>query len=228
MRSSGQNRSKKPGYLYHILPFHYLVEIFENQALSLSCPKSWDDPYESVLDVGILDSIFAQCWCRLGVSDAMWRIYSKDQLSVRIKTTVPRLRAELETALSKDDRFTWRMGTVDYQPTPRVKNTVRQHLTALGATGDAKHALDSLFIKRKAFEHEAEYRIAVFSRHPLRDKPRLTFSVNAHRIILSVLVDPRAPDRAVNVYKYYLKSKLAFRGPVGKSELYARVEPPEV
>jgi len=67
-------------YLYHILPFHRLVEVFETRQLYFSSPTTWDDPYEETVAGNLVNWVSAQCWCKLGVSDAMWRIYSPDRL----------------------------------------------------------------------------------------------------------------------------------------------------
>jgi hypothetical protein len=40
-----------------------------------------------------------------------------------------------------------------------------------------------------------------------------------------VLADPRAPDEMVEVFEFFLKNKLKFKGHVGKSTLYEKVEP---
>lgn len=210
-------------FLYRILPFRYLVEIFEKRALSFSCPRSWEDPYESVNDHKILASVFAQCWCRLSVSDAMWRIYSADRLSVRIKTTLGRLRAQVRAGLSDTDRFQYEMREVDYKRTTEVEKVLHQRLSARKDADVVRHAFRSLFFKRKAFRHEAEYRVVVFDRRPDDVQDRLLVHIDPHRLILSVLANPRADDTTVQVYKFYLHKKLHFRGGIAKSALYETI-----
>jgi hypothetical protein len=55
---------------------------------------------------------------------------------------------------------------------------------------------------------------------------RLLVPVDPHRLILSVLADPRAPDAMVKVFQFVLTKKLQFAGNVAKSVLYERTEPP--
>ena len=80
------------------------------------------------------------------------------------------------------------------------------------------------FLKRKAFRHESEYRLVVFAR---RDRPsgkRLLIPVDPHRLILSVLMDPRAHEATVSVFKFFLEKRLKYHGLVGKSTLYDKPE----
>ena len=80
------------------------------------------------------------------------------------------------------------------------------------------------FLKRKAFRHESEYRLVVFAR---RDRPsgkRLLIPVDPHRLILSVLMDPRAHEATVSVFKFFLEKRLRYHGLVGKSTLYDKPE----
>lgn len=210
-------------YLYRILPFHHLVELFEKRALSLSSPKTWEDPYEWIIGDRLLDSIFAQCWCTLGVSDAMWRIYSPDRFSVRIKTTRERLENAVAAGLSPSERFKWKMGKVDYKPTSEIETAIDKRQPARTHSPENR-ALASLFVKRNAFKHESEYRVVVLDRSRAVHQARLLVPMNPHELVLSVLVDPRAHNATVQVFKFFLKEKIHFKGSVAKSVLYERAE----
>jgi hypothetical protein len=213
--------------LYHYLAFHHLVEIFEEEALSFSRPRDWDDPYDSKLKGNIAKSMYAQCWSRLQMSDAMWRIYSPNHFSVRIKTSDELLKAQVRNGLSqysKGAQTEMKMGIVDYKSSKEVKEEVRR-LDQRGEQMTIREAIDSLFIKRSAFKHEEEIRVAVFyrSKHEDRRPPRrLSIHIDPHALIRSVFIDPRAADELVNTFKYYLERKLKFKGTIRKSELYTR------
>jgi len=212
--------------LYHILPFHRLVDVFETRELYFSSPKSWEDPYESVVGGDIVNSVFAQCWCKLAVSDAMWRIYSPDRLSVRIKTTSQKLTEEVRGGLKhRGDRYRARRRSVDYRLTRDIPAAVREAQAAFGKDSSTSSALAPLFIKRRAFKHESEYRIVVHDRNPENGQKELRVPVNPHKLILSVFADPRAPDAVVEVFKFFLKEKIQFKGSVAKSALYDQVDP---
>jgi len=215
-----RRRHSQPSFLYRILPFDRLVELFEQRELSLSRPSCWDDPYESSLANEAFNSVFAQCWCRVGISDAMWRIYSPDRFSVRIKTTPMLLREQVGLALSDLDRFQWEISRVSYTSTTA---DLQSRLAQLRRSNDPKDAVRSLFTKRRAFKHEAEYRLAVFDSCAVANRDRLVIPVDPHALVLSVLADPRATDTMMQVFKFYLESKLKFQGQVGKSQLYQGV-----
>ncbi len=210
-------------YLYHILPFHRLVEVFETRTLYFSSPKSWEDPYETRLGGDLVNSVFAQCWCKLGLSDAMWRIYSPDRLSVRIKTTSEMLTEQVRGGLHDwGGRYRVRRRPVDYYLTSDLERAIKE---AQAQVSGVSRTLAPLFIKRKAFKHESEYRIVVYDRNPDERQKELLVPVNPHKLILSVLADPRAPDAMVEVFKFFLKEKVKFKGRVAKSALYERAEP---
>ncbi len=209
--------------LYHILPFHRLVAVFETRKLYFSSPKSWEDPYETTVGAGVVDSVFAQCWCKLAVSDAMWRIYSPDRLSVRIKTTPDLLTEQVRGGLKgSGDRYQVRRRAVDYHLTSDIEHAIKE---AQAKTTGMSRTLAPLFIKRRAFRHESEYRIVVHDRSPDRGQKELLVPVNPHKLILGVLLDPRATAATVEIFEFFLKEKLKFKGSVAKSALYERAEP---
>ena len=86
-----------PKWLYRIVRFDRLVQMFKTGAWHFAHPSAWEDPYEIRTTNAMSDRIFALCWCRDGVSDAMWRIYSPDRLGVRIRTRMDRLQTSLST-----------------------------------------------------------------------------------------------------------------------------------
>jgi hypothetical protein len=146
----------------------------------------------------------------------MWRIYSPDRFSVRIKTTPMLLREQVGLALSRFKRFQSEISRVSYESTTELQTRLAQ----LRRSNDPQDAVRSLFIKRRAFKHEAEYRLAVFDSCAVANRDRLVIPVDPHALVLSVLADPRATDTMMQVFKFYLESKLKFQGPVGKSQLY--------
>ncbi|GMR20934.1 MAG: hypothetical protein BMS9Abin36_1532 [Gammaproteobacteria bacterium] len=86
-------------------------------------------------------------------------------------------------------------------------------------------ALSSLYMKRKAFSHEAEVRAVFYNPNSSTQDSCIRVAVDPHSLIKSVLFDPRLPDELVPVYKLYLKEKLNYRGSVRKSVLYKQVKP---
>jgi hypothetical protein len=208
-------------FLYRIVSFDRLVQMLETDSWHFAHPSTWDDPYEVWIRNTFSDQLFAQCWCRNGVSDAMWRIYSPDKLGVRIRVQADKLhRALVQASLEKDIGF--RMVKVKY--VGELEYLVKAGRIAIDLQRRATFTRASahLFLKRRAFEHEAETRIVAcdFSQSELSKPKGFKLNLPTSRLIDSVLVDPRAPNEHVDAYRSYLKNNLKFPGSVKKSQLY--------
>ena len=184
-------------------------------------PSAWDDPYERVLKHDRASAIFAQCWCRKALSDAMWRIYSPHGLGVRIGTTRQRLHAAL-TAEKERRRITFKIQNVEYLFQEALDAELQKAKANLTANYTFSNAVEPLFLKRKAFDHERETRAVIFDSSCLNSDPckGVTIDIDPFDVITSIWIDPRAPQAYVDAYKYYLKRKLKFPGTVEKSRLY--------
>lgn len=215
--------------LFRILPFHRVVQLFETCRLHFAPPASWADPFETKLKHPNATRIFAQCWCKKGVSDAMWRIYSPDSLGVRIRTTRPLLQATLASA-AKQVNARILVKRVRYLPESELSNQLEAIADELYQSYSVRLACEPLFMKRRAFHHEAEVRaVAYVPQDSSTDLSQgLKVPCDPHTLVQSVLVDPRAPKEFVQAYRYYLREKLGFAGRVAQSALYAETEPLEV
>jgi hypothetical protein len=211
------------GRLYRILDFHRVVQIFETESLYFSHPRVWDDPYEQHVIHAQSHAIFAQCWCRIGVSDAMWRIYSPNFMGVRIGTSTKTLSRAIKMAI-KDSGFQWRGDEVAYLSQFDLHQKVARTTQELENNFDVDMAVGLLYAKREAFEHENEWRATVFcpKEDPGNPKDGIALKVNPHAVIDSILLDPRAPKELVDAFKFYFKSKLNFRKKVEASVLYKK------
>ena len=75
--------------------------------------------------------MFAQCWGKKSMSDAMWRIYSPDHLGVRIKTTRAKLELVLKNFVKKNEGFKLRLKDVTYEKTPAVRKKTSEIVACL-------------------------------------------------------------------------------------------------
>src|ERR1700730_8691021 len=141
-----RRRVRAPRYLYRIIPFTYAVEMFERRELSMACPSSWEDPYEALSEFSDPLAFFAQCWCKDSVSDAMWRIYSPDRQSVRIKVSRLNLNMQVRAGLlQQQGRFQLHMGEVEYLKTDEFQK--RLALLRNDGRADPVSGLLSFFVK---------------------------------------------------------------------------------
>lgn len=222
--------SAKSDSIYRILKFQYLVDFFESGELYFAPPASWEDPYEKILLHCRSHAFYAQCWCKRAVSDAIWRIYSPDRTSVRIKATRAKLQVLLKEA-KQDDNFDFLIEDVEYMPPRIVDQKIAMIGKELKTKFNSRKAAGALLLKRDAFDHEAEVQVIVHDKSASdtsKAKPSIRIKVDAHALVESILFDPRAENVFVRLCTFYIQNKLRFRQKVGKSSLYRLHDPIDI
>lgn len=140
--------------LYRYISFESFVGMVQKQALTFVSPELWDDPKELTLTNDFIKSLNTeylteyyrailqrtrcQCWTTLSESDAMWRIYSFNKYSVRIRI---------------DKRDVSSLDNISL-----VKINYSNEFKPIESTNE-KAILECLSQKRIAFEHENEVRL---------------------------------------------------------------------
>ena len=223
--------------IYRFLPLNYVIEMIQDHELTIGQTQNWDDCYENFLAKAtfywgqtpvcfnsFLPCFFGQCWTRTKESDALWRIYSKDKQGVRIKTSINRL---LEASINE----------VDYDPFStilRVAGKV-QYLTEKGIFSwindldkmkiNSTTLVESLFIKRKEFNHEKEVRLLIQKTIKKEDeykgtlKKHINLSIDPNIFIDEITFDPRINDKDYQTFSRVLK-KIGYKNKINKSNLY--------
>jgi hypothetical protein len=207
------------GRLYRIINFHHAVQIFERGELFFSRPSNWEDPYETRLVHREIHKVFAQCWCSNGVSDAMWRIYSPSHLGIRIGTSTKKLRMALEKGIKGSARKL-RMDDISYMSQYNLNIKSKKLIGDLSENFDIFRSTDLLFMKREAYEHEAEYRVVVIDECPPEESSGIVINVKPSQVIDSILIDPRAPKELADALVFYFQEKIGFKKKCEKSRLY--------
>lgn len=215
--------------LYRIMDFSRVVQIFEKKELYFAKPSTWEDPYEQRIKHSKDHAIFAQCWSELGISDAMWRIYSQNGMGVRISTTADKIVAVMKAAC-KEKGYKYRVRSVEYKSQVAINIEAKAIANELRQAFNISRATDMLYLKRDAFRHENEWRATflALSEDRVSDKKGLAVKIDPHEFIDRILLDPRAPEELVSAFKYYFKSKLKFKGEVARSVLYKSPPPFEI
>ncbi len=220
--------NSKKDTLYRIVKFDHAVDILKNGQLHFSHPSLWDDPYEVRIQHEYQDSIFAQCWCKKSLSDAMWRIYSPDRLGVRIRTTREKIKQAvvgfIQDQKENNLKYQYRLTDVKYKTTKGLQGFTKTTLAQSNGLFSPATAANLLCAKRNAFEHEAEVRILLY-REPKDEHEKtagrfLKVPVDGHSLIDSILIDPRAPEDLYLALKKYLKESIGYSGVIAQSELY--------
>ena len=216
----------EPQNLYRIVSFDRAVQMLKAHELYFSHPSTWDDPYELGLLHDRSKNIFAQCWSRKALSDAMWRIYSPHGVGVRIGTTRELLQQALNAAkVTKGIHF--KIQNVKYLWKEKLDSKLESIERKLKSKHTDSVALSLLFLKRDEFSHEGETRVVVHDHAATGDAPRKGFIIEAdtYQLLTSIWIDPRAPQAYVEAFTQYLKEQLKFLGTVEKSSLYAARNP---
>jgi hypothetical protein len=206
-------------YIYRILPFEKAIHLLEGKKLSFSRPSSWYDPFERDYDKIGSSRLFAQCWSLKGYSDAMWRIYSKNKLGVRISSSTEEIEKEI-VYIKNNYEFDVYANEVKYFTTKYFRKEQEE-----------ADPFGKIFIKRKAFDHEKEYRIVLRvdekdeDKYIVHDKIEIELSSDPLDFIYDVLLDPWASPELVEALTAYFKNKFGSNFPCSQSQLYRYKKP---
>lgn len=190
--------------IYKFMPLQYTLAMAQNNLLTINRINSWPDVYENYMlkqvyslqdgtpidVINQADGIYGQSWTYLPESDAMWRIYSPTQDTIRIKTTVEKLYDALyQSDHNMADTY---VGLVRYERQTDIDSAV-QALSPLAPGNFLKEVIKGAFVKRLEFEHEKEVRIVrmLDSQQTLLNGPLLQFPIPAN-FIDEFCIDPRA------------------------------------
>jgi hypothetical protein len=156
----------------------------------------------------------------------MWRIYSPNHLGVRVSTSTKKLRLALAPAV-KAEEGTLRLNHVDYKNQHEINLEMRAIHSELQQGFSTERAMDALFLKREAFDHEAEFRAVIHMPNASTEnlKDGIKIEVNPHKLIDSILLDPRAPKELAAAFAFYLTDKLHYKKRVAPSVLYKSQTP---
>lgn len=212
--------------LYQILPIEYLDAILINKKIRFNnILKSWEDPYELFLfrDKTTNNSInklkysyFGQCWSTRKNSDAMWRIYSSDKRSVRIKTTLNKI-----IEATNGEYQARHVGWVKYDSQKNIKKFREEALQDPNWINNNDLIIESLFTKRNAFDHEKEVRI-IFQKENFNEGKYIDFSIEPSDFIEEIAFDPRMDYQIFKCKKeIYGNLKLIKEYKIVRSDLYS-------
>jgi len=231
--------SERDQYIYRIMPLSRLYELFENTENVLVKPSLWEDPFENFIlkskvrfkngktyGFNHQNGFYGQCWTRSKASDAMWRIYSSDKRSVRVRTTIRKLFNSLYDSQSnkglRDEKCF--IGKVKYLPSHQLKVFASEIFS--GQAGTRTYSLaSSLCVKRPAFKHENEVRLIHFEHDVNKYNEQLfQYQFDAHDVIDQLMLDPRLDVSEAEIIKKEITKRVGFKGSIKRSLLYALPE----
>lgn len=220
--------------IYKIIDIKYVEEIIKSKRLRFLKANKWEDPFENLLfkipiKIGgniiktdllqtFADCIFGQSWTLLPESDALWRIYSQTKSSVRLKTAGEHLFKMIKS--KSDDSIYCMLGDVKYKNELEIIDFIKTLKTAEDFKTDTFHEF-SLFVKRKEFEHEKEFRIIFIADFDSQERKQgyIDFDIDPNTFIDEITLDPRLNDAEEKLVVDKLLS-LGYTGTILKSKLY--------
>lgn len=220
----------KDAFIYRIFPLNRFYEMFEEQKNTLVAPKLWDDPYENYVlqshvalptgeyyGFGFKDSYFGQCWTQRTYSDAMWRIYSPDARSVRVRTTINKLANSLVAQNPKMKNDTCFIGKVKYQGNANL--TKFSNEVATMQPSSSLYA-ETLLRKRNAFSHEKEVRLIFMDTESKSEGNIYKYNISTHDLFDQIMIDPRTCKEDFIDIKNAILRRTKFSGEITRSSLY--------
>jgi len=143
---------------------------------------------------------YGQCWSMSKDSDAMWRIYSPDKRSVRIRTKF----GKMMEIMNQTRGIMWTsplFGKVVYRSKEDMETWLKK--VEDEGWGMFMHYLsDSLFFKRPEFSHENEVRFLIHQTDTYEVKDYFEMDIPAKDFIEEIALDPRL---SADEYKEYAK-----------------------
>lgn len=230
--------------IHKFFPLRYLSKLLKGE-LRIGKVSSWEDVYENFMlkqnyiyenqyapsAKKIIDLIFGQSWTDSEETDAMWRIYSDINhgslndpfinAAVRIKTTGKKIK-EAISSCEKYEAIAY-IRKVKYKTLNEIYDWLSRLNLSLVDCSLTNAMADSLFIKRKEFEHESEVRIVfAFSNNKLDVTiPKfLSFSINPDDFIEEYLLDPRLDSEDAELIKKRMVEAGADADKIKLSKLY--------
>ena len=148
-------------------------------------------------------------------------------MAIRIRTTRSKL---INSLISAQDPagIGYLVKDVEYVPASKIDAKISSIARDLSKKYDSRHAADVLFLKRDAFDHEAEVRAIIHDKKATtKSKPKeyLKIPIEPNTLLESIFFDPRADDAFVKMCMFYLRDQFGFKHPMQKSALYRTKDP---
>lgn len=226
------NKNEEVTYLYHFIPIKYLILLIKNKKLRLRRICDWSDKWETFLFKHIyIDkehkeysaekssySFYAQCWTKQENSNALWEIFSKDKLSIKIKTT----KKKLEGLNTKKEHSLFLSDNVEYCSKENLVDWLSKHSKESIETFLQRQGKESLFKKRDEFQYEDEYRIVyLLDTQSGYDKEFYDIDIpDIDDFIEEYCIDPRVDETTENLIRIVLKHLNIPDKKIIKSDLY--------
>jgi len=225
--------SEYDDHIYRVISYDRFLEFFDSCKNTLVKPKLWEDTFEnftlksklkypdgSEITLDTHERLYGQCWTTSKASDAMWRIYSPDKRSVRIRTTINKLLASISIANVDTAMADSCIGKVKYLSESKITSQAKQAFSNNGQMTFG-NLFRSLLVKRKAFLHEKEIRLIHLDwGFDIPSDDIYKYEIDPHELITQVMIDPRISFEEYKDIKADIEAKTGYQGDIKRSLLY--------
>jgi hypothetical protein len=219
--------------IHKIIELKYLLQWFDSQKNVLMHVGSWEDPFENfilkapfktegekLIVAPMAECMFGQSWTLTAQSDALWKVYSPNKLSVRVSCSIRSLLNCTLNGLPGSIKRVF-LGKVKYLSTKKLY-VISQEIFAKEESKNNRTWASSILYKRAAFAHEAEVRIVyVAPSCEISANKMVSYYSNPAVSIDEVLFDPRLSKDEVSVLKTGFVKQTSFKGKVAQSTLFS-------
>ena len=226
-------KSENDAYIYRIISYARFLELFDSYKNTLVKPKLWEDTFEnftlksklkypdgSEITLDTQERLYGQCWTTSKASDAMWRIYSPDKRSVRIRTTIDKLLTSISIANVDTAMVDSCIGKVKYWSESKIISQAKQAFSNNGQL-EFGNLFKSVLVKRKAFSHEKEIRLIHLDwGFKIPSDDIYQYEIDPHDLITQVMIDPRISFDEYKNIKANIKTITGYQGDIKRSLLY--------
>jgi hypothetical protein len=236
--------------LYRIFPLWFFEDALyvNNGRLVLIPPARWEDPFEDPCASIImrmpdhsqktlstfLCQTYAQCWSLEGGSDSLLRAYSrvtKDTITgrnvepryegVKVRTSPRKLIESVNAFIRTRDHMSFYLGAIEYRDD--VAQTIVNRLARIGpfALGKSVERAESLLLKRKAFQHEAEVRLICVADPGVTPTEYMGVDIDKNFVFEEIEFDPRLA-RFERIEREKRVRSLGYKGRISDGLLYQK------
>ena len=226
--------------IYRIMKFDYFIDWLENHHLRLISPVNWEDPYENFLSknidlfkdgkqidlTGVMKKYYCQCWSLVEESDLLWRVYSPDNLGVRLETSVGRYFKHIENKvrvqfdIPKNEFVTIQIGKVEYKSQSDIEAILKDSELYRKKFLD-KNFSNNFLIKRNPFSSEKEVRL-ILNDFDYKNKnyPYFIIKNEDFDFLEKITFDPRIDEKVYKAKRDKIISLGIDKNKITKSDLY--------
>ena len=219
--------------VYRITSVQRFVEGLSSSENILVRPNKWDDPFEGhILNAyGVLPdggqvafrlrrNYFGQCWSLHRETDLMWRAYSPDADSVKLRVRADKLHDSLESHTRRLANGQSYLGCVSYQRKAEFHETLRLGCH-FGSPGESQAR--ALLVKRHGFRSEREVRLIAYAEY--ESAPDLVrYPVDWNDLVRAAVLDPRMSEADASRATAEIRAA-GYSGKLFQSGLYKKPPP---